>query len=148
MTLEFDIAHRLGPFELEVAFSAPAGVTALFGRSGAGKTTVVNAIAGLIRPDRGRIQIHHRVLFDSAAGIDIATHRRRVGYVFQEARLFPHLSVRGNLAFGQRFTRSQARRRGADEMARVVDLLGIEPLLARRPGRLSGGEKARVAIGR
>ncbi|MEM6971792.1 MAG: molybdenum ABC transporter ATP-binding protein [Pseudomonadota bacterium] len=154
MSLDVAIRHRLGAMQLDVVFTAPPGVTALFGRSGAGKTTVVNAIAGLVTPDQGRIVLDGRVLFDRDTATHVPVHRRRVGYVFQEARLFPHLSVRGNLAFGQIFSRGVGGGRGggrrarSDDMARIVELLGIEPLLDRRPGRLSGGEKARVAIGR
>lgn len=145
MTLEVDIACRLGSLDLVARFSADAGVTALFGRSGAGKTSIVNAIAGLIRPARGRIAVGGVTLFDAERRIDLPRHRRRVGYVFQEARLFPHLTVRQNLLFGRWFTPRAERRLGLDE---VVELLGISPLLARRPGALSGGERQRVAIGR
>lgn len=144
MTLEVRLRHAFAGFTLDVAFTAPAGVTALFGRSGSGKTTVINAVAGLLRPDAGRIASDGRVLFDSAGGIDIAVHRRRLGYVFQDARLFPHLTVRQNLLYGRWF----APRGAGEPLERVLDLLGIEPLLARRPGALSGGERSRVAIGR
>ena len=147
--LEVDFRHRFGRggdgFELDVRFAAPAGVTALFGRSGAGKTSVAQAVAGLLRPREGRIAASGRTLFDSALRADLPPHRRRVGYVFQEGRLFPHLSVRANLRFARRFSTSAS---GADQFDRVVALLGIEALLARRPAALSGGEKQRVAIGR
>jgi molybdate transport system ATP-binding protein len=143
--LEVDIAHRLTAFELDIHFRTGRGLTALFGRSGAGKTSVVNAIAGLIRPERGRIVVDGSVLIDTERGIRAPAHRRRVGYVFQEGRLFPHLTVRQNLLFGRWFARDSAPASGLDD---VVDLLGIAPLLDRRPGRLSGGEKQRVAIGR
>jgi molybdate transport system ATP-binding protein len=143
--LEVDIAHRLAAFELDIHFRTGRGLTALFGRSGAGKTSVVNAIAGLIRPERGRIVVDGSVLIDTERGIRAPAHRRRVGYVFQEGRLFPHLTVRQNLLFGRWFARDSAPASGLDD---VVDLLGIAPLLDRRPGRLSGGEKQRVAIGR
>ncbi len=137
--------RRQGEFLLDVDFAAGAGVTALFGRSGSGKTSVVNMVAGLYRPDRGRIVVGERVLFDSGAGVDVAPERRRVGYVFQEARLFPHMSVRGNLEYGlRRVPRDQ---RYVD-FGQVVSVLGVEHLLDRRPSRLSGGEKQRVAIGR
>ncbi|MGC2519987.1 MAG: ATP-binding cassette domain-containing protein, partial [Burkholderiales bacterium] len=106
MTLTVDIEHRLGAFRLRTAFEAGAGVTALFGRSGAGKTSVVNAIAGILRPDRGRIAIDGDAVFDSGRGIDVPTPRRRVGYVFQEGRLFPHLSVRQNLRYARMFSRA------------------------------------------
>ena len=143
--LEVDIAHRLAAFELDIHFRTGRGLTALFGRSGAGKTSVVNAIAGLIRPERGRIVVDGSVLIDTERGIRAPAHRRRVGYVFQEGRLFPHLTVRQNLLFGRWFARDSA---PASRLDDVVDLLGIAPLLDRRPGRLSGGEKQRVAIGR
>ncbi len=144
MTLNIAIQHHFPGFALDVAFAAPAGVTALFGRSGSGKTTVINAVAGLLRPDQGRIVAESVALLDTAAGVNLPPHRRRIGYVFQDARLFPHLTVRQNLLFGRWFTPK------ADgvALARVVDLLGIGPLLARRPAALSGGEKQRVAIGR
>ena len=145
MTLQIDIAHRQGGFDLQVAFAAPPGLTVLFGPSGAGKTTVVNALAGLLRPDRGRIAVGGRVLVDTAAGVFLPPHRRRIGYVFQEGRLFPHLTVRQNLAYGRWFAPRGAAR---EDMDRVIEMLGIGPLLARRPGALSGGERARVAIGR
>jgi molybdate transport system ATP-binding protein len=143
--LEVDIEHRLGAFALDIHFASGRGLTALFGRSGAGKTSVVSAIAGLIRPQRGRIAVDGVVLLDTECGIFVPAHRRRIGYVFQEGRLFPHLTVRQNLLFGRWFApRSEAMVQFED----VVDLLGIGPLLMRRPGRLSGGEKQRVAIGR
>ncbi|HKW55093.1 MAG TPA: molybdenum ABC transporter ATP-binding protein [Stellaceae bacterium] len=142
--IEIDVEKRLGDFRLEARFTAPAtGITALFGRSGAGKTTLVNLLAGLEQPDRGRIAIGGEVLFSAADGIDVPTERRRLGYVFQEGRLFPHYSVRGNLAYGRRGGRG-----GAVSVDAVVALLGLETLLDRRPGDLSGGEKQRVAIGR
>ena len=143
--IEVDIEHRLGAFELDIHFRSERGLTALFGRSGAGKTSVVNAIAGLVRPERGRIVVDGSVLLDTARGIRAPAHRRRVGYVFQEDRLFPHLTVRRNLLFGRWFTPGSTPAARLDD---VVDLLGIGALLDRRPGRLSGGEKQRVAIGR
>ena len=143
MSLSVQIRHAFPGFSLDVAFDAPQGLTVLFGRSGAGKTTVVNAVAGLFRPEQGRILLDGRVLTDSAAGIMLPPHKRRVGYVFQDARLFPHLTVQQNLLYGQRFAPT-----GGAGLADVVGLLGIAPLLARRPGTLSGGEKQRVAIGR
>jgi molybdate transport system ATP-binding protein len=145
MGLEVELRHRFPGFDLEVRFAAPDGVTALFGRSGSGKTTVVNAVAGLLRPEEGRASIDGYELFDIAARRWVPPHRRRVGYVFQDGRLFPHLSVRHNLLYGRWF--SGASRDGA-EFDRIVALLGIGDLLARRPGALSGGEKQRVAIGR
>lgn len=144
--LDVDIEHRLGAFALDIHFASGRGLTALFGRSGAGKTSAVNAIAGLIRPQRGRIAVDGAVLLDTERGIFVPVHRRRIGYVFQEGRLFPHLTVRQNLLFGRWLgPRRVAASVGFDD---VIDLLGIAPLLARRPGRLSGGEKQRVAIGR
>jgi molybdate transport system ATP-binding protein len=145
MTLTVDIEHRLGAFRLNAAFEAGEGVTALFGRSGAGKTSVINAIAGILNPSRGRIAFDGEVFFDSDRGIDVPTPRRRVGYVFQEGRLFPHLSVGQNLRYARLFS-PEARR--PDRFEHVVDLLGLRQLLDRRPGNLSGGEKQRVAIGR
>jgi molybdate transport system ATP-binding protein len=144
VTLAVAIRHAFPGFALDVAFEAPAGVTALFGRSGAGKTTIVNAVAGLLAPERGRVVIGGKVVFDRQAGVFVPPRRRRVGYVFQSGRLFPHLSVRGNLTYGRRFGTSG----DPAEVSRVVDLLGLAPLLARRPGCLSGGEAQRVAIGR
>ncbi len=145
MSLHIDVDARVGSFQLKVAFAAGRGVTALFGRSGAGKTSVVKMIAGLLRPTRGYIRVDDEVLFDSAAGIDIPAHRRRVACVFQDARLFPHLSVQGNLRYGWQRCPIAARTIDFDK---VVELLGIESLLSRRPGALSGGERQRVAIGR
>jgi molybdate transport system ATP-binding protein len=128
-----------------LSFTSQGRLTAFFGQSGAGKTSLVNVIGGLIRPDRGRIAVDGTTLTDTAAGIFVPTHRRRVGYVFQEGRLFPHLTVRQNLLFGRWFRPSQERK---IELETVLDLLGIGHLLHRRPGALSGGEKQRVAIGR
>ena len=143
--LEVSVRHRLGRFMLDAAFSAPApALVALFGTSGSGKTSVVNAVAGLLRPDAGRVVLDDEVLFDAARGIDVPAERRRLGYVFQDARLFPHLDVRGNLGYGLRRSRAPARIAFDD----VVALLGLEALLARRPRGLSGGERQRVALGR
>jgi molybdate transport system ATP-binding protein len=144
MRLEVSVAKRLGGFALAAAFASDGGVTALFGRSGSGKTSVLNAIAGLLRPERGRIVLDGEPLFDAAARVDVAAHRRRVGYVFQEGRLLPHLTVRQNLLYGRRFARGP----GAVTLDKVTDLLGLAALLERRPHDLSGGEKQRVAIGR
>ena len=144
--LEVALRHSLGAFALDVAFAAPTpGVTALFGPSGAGKSSVVDAIAGLLRPRAGRIAVDGVVFLDTAAGIDLPAERRRVGYVFQDARLFPHLGVAANLRYGLARAPASERRIGFDA---VVGLLGIERLLARRPHRLSGGERQRVALGR
>jgi molybdate transport system ATP-binding protein len=145
MTLAVEISHRLGSFQIDAKFETGSGLVALFGRSGSGKTSIINIIAGLIRPEQGRVTIDGSPLVDTEAGIFIPRHRRRVGYVFQEGRLFPHLTVRQNLVFGRWFVPSAERRSDLDG---VVDLLGIGGLLERRPGRLSGGEKQRVAIGR
>ncbi|WP_421726440.1 molybdenum ABC transporter ATP-binding protein [Bauldia sp.] len=145
MTLDVDVTATVGDFRVAAAFRSEGHVTALFGRSGAGKTTLVNLIAGLETPDRGRIAVDDIVLIDTERRITIPTHRRRVGYVFQDARLFPHLSVRGNLTYGRRFTRRDDRWADFDA---IVDMLGIAHLLDRRPAGLSGGEKQRVALGR
>jgi molybdate transport system ATP-binding protein len=145
MSLSVDITHPFGDFALNVAFNAPGGITALFGRSGTGKTTVVNAVAGLLQPESGRITLGDEVLFDKAAGISLPLHKRRLGYVFQDGRLFPHMSVRQNLSYGARFAPTDAK---GPDIGEVCDLLGISALLDRRPGALSGGEKQRVAIGR
>lgn len=143
--LEVAIRHAFAGFRLDAAFSAPPGVTVLFGRSGSGKTTVVNAVAGLLMPDAGRIASGDWTLLDTERGIRLRPHRRRLGYIFQEGRLFPHLTVRQNLRYGAWFAPKDAPR---EDLGRVVDLLGIGHLLERRPGALSGGEKQRVAIGR
>jgi molybdate transport system ATP-binding protein len=145
MSLDVDVHHRQGEFSLRAKFRSDGRLTALFGRSGAGKTTLVNSIGGLITPKDGRIVVNDRVLFDAQRKISIPRHQRRIGYVFQEGRLFPHLNVRQNLLFGRWFTPRLSRVAGFDD---VVSLLGIEGLLERRPVTLSGGEKQRVAIGR
>lgn len=147
MTLSVSLRHRFAGFELDAAFDAPTGVTALFGRSGSGKTTVINAVAGLLTPDEGRIVINDTVLLDRARRIFLPPHHRRVGYVFQDHRLFPHMTVQQNLLYGRRFA-AEATAPGQPDPDRMIDLLGIRPLLDRRPGALSGGEKSRVAIGR
>jgi molybdate transport system ATP-binding protein len=144
--LEIDAEQQLGAFRQDIHLRAPShGVTALFGRSGSGKTSLVNMLAGLTRPTRGRIAIDDTVLFDSSNGTNLAPERRRLGYVFQEDRLFPHLSVRNNLLYGHHRAPASERRATLPE---IVELLGIGHLLERRPARLSGGEKQRVAIGR
>lgn len=153
-SLEVALRHRFpaggggGGFELDAAFTAPAGrVTALFGPSGCGKSTVLAAVAGLLRPDAGRIRLGATVLLDSAARRMLPPEKRRCGVVFQDARLFPHLSVEGNLRYGQR--RAPREAEGEEPgFAEVVALLGIESLLGRRPAALSGGERQRVALGR
>jgi molybdate transport system ATP-binding protein len=143
--LEFDARCRIGAFALDARFSTSGGVTALFGRSGAGKSTVLNLIAGLARPLSGRISVQERTLYDSAAGIELPPHARRVGYVFQEGRLLPHLTVRHNLTYGRFFANG---RRAVLDFGHAIELLGLGHLLERRPAALSGGEKQRVAIGR
>lgn len=143
--LEVNLRHALGALELDLQFSAPPGLTVLFGRSGAGKTTVINAVAGLLRPDAGRISVSGRCLMDTERGVFLRPEARRIGYVFQDARLFPHLNVQQNLSYGQWFARHRPPR---VDRARVVEMLGLGPLLERRPDALSGGEKSRVAIGR
>ncbi len=147
--LSVAVMHRFGDFRLDAAFESSGGLTALFGRSGAGKTSLINAIAGLLRPERGRIVVDGEVLADSERGIFIPARRRRIGYVFQEGRLFPHLTVRQNLLYGRWFAPKAERGGGrAGEVDQVIELLGIGGLLHRRPANLSGGEKQRVAIGR
>ena len=143
--LSVDVEKKLGAFSLTAKFDIAAGVTALFGSSGAGKTSIANMIAGLVTPDRGRIALDEVVLFDSAAGINVPPHKRRIGYVFQEGRLFPHFTVRANLAYG-RVMNGLPRDERAEKY--IVDLLDIGHLLSRRPGKLSGGERQRVAVGR
>jgi len=143
--IEFDADKKLGDFELSVAFQSDSGVTALFGPSGAGKTSVVGMIAGLVKPDRGRIVVAGETMFDSAANIDLPAHRRRIGTVFQDGRLFPHMSVARNLDYGRWMTGME---RDPAQFRHVVELLDIAPLLTRRPGALSGGERQRVALGR
>jgi len=145
MTLSFSARHRLGSFTLDAAFTADKGVTALFGRSGSGKTSVMRIIAGLTKPDEGRIELNGAVLADRQKRIFTPAHKRRFGYVFQEARLFPHLSVEQNLHYGRWFSGAGA---DAATFSRVIEMLGIGALLQRRPEKLSGGEKQRVAIGR
>jgi molybdate transport system ATP-binding protein len=143
--LDVDVEKQLGAFKLSARFQAAHGATALFGPSGAGKTSVVNMIAGLVTPDRGTITLDDTVLFDAGKGIDMPPHRRRIGYVFQEGRLFPHLSVRQNLDYGRRMSGEP---RDEGEFERIAALLDIGHLLDRRPGKLSGGERQRVAVGR
>lgn len=143
--LEVEIRHRLGDFALDAQFATGPGLVALFGKSGSGKTSIVNVLAGLARPDSARVLLDGKTLVDTAHGVFVPRHKRRIGYVFQDARLLPHLTVRQNLLYGRFFAPP------ADDgppLEHVIDLLGIENLLARRPARLSGGEKQRVAIGR
>jgi molybdate transport system ATP-binding protein len=143
--LAVDVERRLGDFSIKARFESADGVTAVFGPSGSGKTTLVNMIAGLIAPDRGRITLDDAVLFSSQERINMPAHRRRIGYVFQEGRLFPHMSVAGNLDYGRRMN---GHADDPGETRRITDLLDLGHLLARRTGKLSGGERQRVAIGR
>ena len=143
--LTVDVEKQLGAFKVAVRFQAEGGATALFGPSGAGKTSVVNMIAGLLKPDRGSIALDETVLFDAKSGIDVPPHLRLIGYVFQEGRLFPHLSVRQNLDYGRWMSGSA---RDAGEFERIAALLDIGHLLDRRPRMLSGGERQRIAVGR
>jgi molybdate transport system ATP-binding protein len=135
--IQIDIQKTLGDFTLNAQFEAPAGVTALFGPSGSGKTTIVNAVAGLSRPDSGHIRIAGATLFDSGSRVNLPAHRRRIGYVFQDARLFPHMNVLRNLRYG-----------GQHDEAQIIEVLGLGDLLGRMPAGLSGGERQRVALGR
>jgi molybdate transport system ATP-binding protein len=140
-----DVSKQLGEFSIQASFASEGRVTGLFGASGAGKTSLINIIAGLLRPDRGTIVIDTETLDDTAARVHVPAYRRRIGYVFQDTRLFPHLDVGQNLDYGRRMNRL------ADDPAsrkRVTDLLDIGGLLDRRPGQLSGGERQRVALGR
>jgi molybdate transport system ATP-binding protein len=143
--IDIDIEQQLGTFQLAVKFAADAPIVGLFGRSGSGKTSVVNAIAGIARPHRGLIRINDSVLFAVAQGIDLPPEERRVGYVFQDALLFPHLDVESNLLYGLRLRAAKDR---FIDPARVIELLGLGALLGRKPKALSGGERQRVAIGR
>ena len=143
MTLEVEIEHPLGRITLSGRFRAEDGVTALFGRSGAGKSSLLNVVAGLLRPRRARVVVDGAVLVDTEAGIWLPPHRRRLGYVFQDALLFPHLSVARNLRYGAWFRGADARRE-----EEIVELLGIGHLMRARAHELSGGERQRVAIGR
>ena len=145
MSLSVDIAHRFDGFPLKAAFDAGPGVTALFGPSGSGKTTLTNAIAGLLTPDQGRIALGGDVLLDRAQGICLPAARRRIGVVFQEGRLFPHLTVARNITFGARYAPAGAPGLNADA---IMAMLAIKALMDRRPRSLSGGEKQRVAIAR
>lgn len=129
--IDIAVTKRLGAFTLDAAFDAAPGVTAIFGRSGSGKTTLINCVAGLLRPESGRVMV------DGSDLTQVPVHKRRIGYVFQDTRLFPHMTVAQNLAYG-----------GSHDRDAVIDLLGLATLLDRRPAKLSGGEKSRVALGR
>ncbi|MHA4835307.1 molybdenum ABC transporter ATP-binding protein [Sphingopyxis sp. MSC1_008] len=143
MAIDIDVARRLGDRSIAARFTAGPGLTALFGPSGAGKTSVLNMVAGLLKPDRGHIRIGDRTLFDGAT--DLPPEARRVGYVFQDGRLFPHRRVRANLTYGHDIVPPAHRWMTFDE---AVQFLGIAHLLDRWPHSLSGGEAQRVAIGR
>jgi molybdate transport system ATP-binding protein len=143
--LRVDIAKKLGEFTLQASFTSEGRVTGLFGASGAGKTSLINIIAGLLKPGCGVVTLDGETLDDTAAGVHVPPYRRRIGYVFQDARLFPHLNVRQNLDYGRRMNRLAE---DSAQHKRVVDLLDIGALLDRRPGKLSGGERQRVAFGR
>ena len=145
IVLAVNVEKQLGTFKVNVRFEAVGGATALFGPSGSGKTSLVNMIAGLLKPDRGVIALDDTVLFDTERNIDVPPHKRRLGYVFQEGRLFPHLSVRQNLDYGRRMN---GQSRDQSEFDRIAALLDIGQLLDRRPSMLSGGERQRVAVGR
>jgi molybdate transport system ATP-binding protein len=145
IVLRVDVFKQLGEFSVDVAFTSEGRVTGLFGSSGAGKTSLVSMIAGLVQPDRGIIAVDSDVLYDGSARIHVPPHRRRIGYVFQDARLFPHLSVAQNLDYGRRMNRLT---RDSAEETRITEMLDIGHLLDRRPGGLSGGERQRVALGR
>jgi molybdate transport system ATP-binding protein len=144
MSLSVTISHQLSDFHLDAQFEAKGPLTALFGASGSGKSTLVNVIAGLVHPASARIIVDGETLIDTSRKVFQPAHRRRVGYVFQDARLFPHLSVFQNLRYGKWFAPQQQRYANEDN---IIGLLGIEPLLSRKPTQLSGGEKQRVAIG-
>ena len=143
--IAIDALHRQGDFTLQASVRAEGRALALCGASGAGKTTLLNIVAGLARPEAGRVEVNGVTLLDTKIGIDLAPRRRRVGYVFQELRLFPHLKVERNLLYGRRFAPKAA---SSVDFDQAVDLLGLRALLTRWPARLSGGEKQRVAIGR
>jgi molybdate transport system ATP-binding protein len=145
MMLKVIAKKQRGAFTLDASFEVPTpGVVALFGRSGSGKSTLVNVIAGLLRPDTGLVGLDGNTLLDTARHIDVPPERRRIGYVFQEARLFPHIGVAGNLRYAQR----RAAAKPFVTLERVVDLLDLSPLMNRKTQQLSGGERQRVAIGR
>ena len=143
--LRVEVFKQLGEFSIEASFTSEGRVTGLFGASGAGKTSLINMIAGLLKPDRGFIAIDNETLDDTATRVHVPPFRRRIGYVFQDARLFPHLDVSQNLDYGRRM--NGLARDPASE-ARITDLLDIGGLKDRRPGQLSGGERQRVALGR
>lgn len=135
--IDLKLRSDLGTFQLDVEVTAPAGITAVFGPSGSGKTCIINSVSGILKPDTGHVKIGSKTLFDGASGVNIPVHKRRIGYVFQDARLFPHMNVSKNLRYG-----------GDMDAERVIPMLGLEGLLDRYPATLSGGERQRVALGR
>jgi len=145
MSFEVEVEKAVAGTRIAARICFDSGLTVLFGPSGVGKTSVLNMIAGLLRPDQGRVRLNGETLFDGVRGIDVAPNRRRIGYVFQDARLFPHMSVRANLLYGHRLARREDRWMTLDA---ALAFLGIEHLLQRAPAALSGGEAQRVAIGR
>ena len=145
MIIGVDVERTLGSFHLKVAFSAPAGITALFGPSGSGKTLTLRCVAGLLRPDRGRVALGDRVLFDSSTHVDLATRERRIGYVFQHYALFPHLSAAANIGYGLHEATATDR---ADRVKELLEMVGLSPLAERHPHELSGGQQQRVALAR
>jgi molybdate transport system ATP-binding protein len=145
MSFELRVSLGIGDARIEIDIAAKGAVLGVTGPSGAGKTSLLNCVAGLLRPERGRIAVAGKVLFDSDTGIDLPPEQRRAGYLFQDNRLFPHLKVADNLAYGERLARPETRWMSRPE---AVDLLGIGHLLDRYPATLSGGETRRVALGR
>lgn len=143
--LEFDITLDRGSFALQASLKLEQPVVGLFGPSGSGKSTLLGILAGTIKPDRGRIVVNGRCLLDTARGVDVPIHQRRVGLVFQDSKLFPHLTVKGNLQYGFKLLAEAGQR---FSLAQIIDLLELQPLLQQRPSQLSGGEKQRVALGR
>ncbi len=143
--IDVDVSLVQGEFALEAAFSTDARILGVFGPSGSGKSTLLNAVAGVLKPRRGHIRVGGRTFFDLATGVDLSPPRRRVGYVFQDALLFPHLSVRANLLYGYRLRAEDER---PIEPGQVIEVLGIAGLLERKPATLSGGERQRVGLGR
>lgn len=144
MKLLVDVQQQLGDFRIDAQFESVGGLNALCGPSGAGKTSIINMIAGLSKPTGGRVAIDGAAVFDATQNINVPAHRRRIGYVFQDSRLFPHLTVKQNLKFGRWFAPNES----TLDPGHVIALLGLEKLLGRMPEKLSGGEKQRVAIGR
>ena len=144
MSIAVNIEKTLGDFQLNTEFYADIGITAIFGPSGAGKSTLVNLIAGLVKPDTGYIKILNEVIFESQQKINVPANKRGIGFVFQDARLFPHMKVESNLKYSNRF----GRKGHLSSFTEIVEVLNLAQVLHRLPGNLSGGEKQRVAIGR